>query len=156
MPNPVHVTKAADLTQSGGQTDGMIRKVNCLTASGQLARRPRSLPTHTNTSTPLAQGAITGICPSICASLMMALPHSASAVHHHGPQNTIVYAASGHGTIVSEGGTKRQDLAPGDFALIPAWAEHQEVNDGEGEVVWVISRSGSVPVVENLEGWGKS
>jgi hypothetical protein len=27
MPNPVHVTKAADLQTSGGQTEGMIRKV---------------------------------------------------------------------------------------------------------------------------------
>jgi uncharacterized RmlC-like cupin family protein len=87
---------------------------------------------------------------------MTALPKSASAVHHHGPQDTIVYAASGHGAIVSEGGKKRQDLAPGDFALIPAYAEHQEVNDGDEDVVWVITRSGSEPVVENLEGWGKS
>jgi uncharacterized RmlC-like cupin family protein len=87
---------------------------------------------------------------------MTALPKSASAVHHHGRQDTIIYAASGHGTIVSEGRTKRQDLAPpSDFALIPAYAEHQEVNDGDGEVVWVITRSGSEPVAENLEGWGK-
>jgi uncharacterized RmlC-like cupin family protein len=87
---------------------------------------------------------------------MTALPHSASAVHHHGAQDTVVYAASGHGTIVSEGGNKRQDLAPGDFALIPAYAEHQEVNDGDEEVVWVITRSGSEPVVHNVVGWGKS
>lgn len=30
------------------------------------------------------------------------------------------------------------------------------MNDGDEEVVWVITRSGSKPVVENLEGWGKS
>jgi uncharacterized RmlC-like cupin family protein len=57
---------------------------------------------------------------------------------------------------VSDGGQKRQDLAPGDFALIPAYAEHQEVNDGDEEVEWIITRSGRNPVVENLEGWGKS
>jgi uncharacterized RmlC-like cupin family protein len=67
-----------------------------------------------------------------------------------------VYARRGHGTIVSDGGQKRQDLAPGDFALIPAYAEHQEVNDGDEEVEWIITRSGRNPVVENLEGWGKS
>ena len=93
---------------------------------------------------------------SICATLMIAAPHSASAIHHHGAQDTIVYARSGNGTIVSEDGKKRQDLAPGDFALIPAWAEHREVNEGEEEVVWVITRSGRVPVVENLEGWSMS
>lgn len=57
---------------------------------------------------------------------------------------------------MSEGGKKRQDLQPGDFALIPAWAEHQEVNDGDEEVRWIITRSGRNPVVENLSGWGTS
>lgn len=57
---------------------------------------------------------------------------------------------------MSEGGKKRQDLKPGDWALIPAYAEHQEVNDGDEEVLWAIIRSGKEPVVVNLEGWGKS
>jgi gentisate 1,2-dioxygenase len=70
--------------------------------------------------------------------------------------DTIVYATKGHGAIVSSNGKKRQELAPGDFALIPAYAEHQEVNDGEEEVVWIITRGGRNPVVQNLEGWGKS
>lgn len=68
-----------------------------------------------------------------------------------------MYAVSGKGTIVSEGGSKRQDLDPGDWAIIPAYAEHQEANDGEEEVVWVIVRGpGGTPVVENLAGWGES
>ena len=87
---------------------------------------------------------------------MIAKPHSSSAVHHHGEQDTIVYAVRGHGTVVSEGGKKRQDLSPGDFALIPAYAEHQEANDGDEEVTWIITRSGRTPIVENLEGWGES
>lgn len=87
---------------------------------------------------------------------MIAKPHSASAIHHHGAQDTVVYAASGRGTIVSESGKKRQDLEPGDFALIPAFAEHQEVNDGDEDVVWIITRSGGSPVVENLEAWDTS
>ena len=57
---------------------------------------------------------------------------------------------------MSEEGKKRQDLEPGDFALIPAWAEHQEVNDGDEDVKWIITRSGRNPVVENLEGWNTS
>jgi len=85
---------------------------------------------------------------------MIAHPHTASAVHHHGEQDTIVYAASGYGAVVSNNGKTRQELSPGDFALIPAWTEHQEVNDGEEEVTWIITRSGSEPVVVNLEGWG--
>ena len=86
---------------------------------------------------------------------MIAKPHSSSAVHHHGEQDTIVYAAAGHGAVISERGKKRQELDPGDFALIPAWTEHQEVNDGDEEVTWIITRSGGSPVVVNLEGWGE-
>ena len=70
-------------------------------------------------------------------------------------QDTIVYAASGYGSVISEGGRKRQDLSPGDFALIPAWTEHQEVNGSDEEVTWIISRSGGTPVVVNLKGWAE-
>ncbi|KAL8697858.1 MAG: hypothetical protein Q9224_002117 [Gallowayella concinna] len=101
----------------------------------------------------IRQGAIVDQSDKLCAS---AKPHSSSAIHHHGEQDTVVYAARGHGTIVSEDGKKRQDVAPGDFALIPAWAEHQEVNDGDDEVTWIITRSGRTPVVENLDAWGTS
>lgn len=54
-------------------------------------------------------------------------------------------------------GKKRQDLSPGDWAIIPAYAEHQEANDGDEEVVWVIVRGpGGTPIVENLGDWGES
>lgn len=86
---------------------------------------------------------------------MIAHAHTASDVHHHGEQETIVYAQSGYGTIISDGGSMRQDLAPGDFALIPAYVEHQEVNEGEEDVTWIITRSGGEPLVVNLEGWGR-
>ena len=70
--------------------------------------------------------------------------------------DTIVYSVSGHGAIISGlGGSIRQELKPGDFALIPAFAEHQEVNDSDADIVWVISRGGRNPTVHNLEGWRK-
>lgn len=68
--------------------------------------------------------------------------------------DTIIYASSGHGTLVTEGGSTRKRLGPGDFALIPAYTKHQEANDSDEEVVWIITRSGKEPVVVNLEGWG--
>ncbi|KAI1135558.1 RmlC-like cupin [Hypoxylon sp. FL0543] len=121
---PVYVTRSSEIKQSGGQTEGMIRS-----------------------------NAIVDKSDGICATHMLAKPHSSSAVHHHGAQDTIVHAVKGHGSIVSEGGTKRVDLEPGDFALIPAFMEHQEVNDGDEEVVWTIVRSGRIPEVVNLSGW---
>ena len=57
--------------------------------------------------------------------MMYAEPHTASAIHHHGEMDTIVYAVRGRGALVSDGGKKRQQLDPGDWALIPAFAEHQ-------------------------------
>ncbi|KAI1340851.1 RmlC-like cupin domain-containing protein [Xylariaceae sp. FL0016] len=122
---PVLLTKGASLAESGGQTEGMVR-----------------------------QNAIVDKCDGICATRMLAQPHSASAVHHHGAQDTVVYAVKGRGAVVSEGGAKRVELAPGDYALIPAFMEHQEVNDGDEEVEWTIVRSGRVPEVVNLTGWG--
>ena len=74
-PGPVQVTRSTALTTSDGQTRGMTR-----------------------------QGAIVNLSPHICGNLMRADPHSSSDVHHHGGQDTIVYAVSGRGTIVSEGG----------------------------------------------------
>jgi len=133
QPRPVHHTGAKDVVTGDGQTEGMTR-----------------------------QSAIVGKSPNICGTLMRAAPHSASAVHHHGEQDTIVYAVAGEGAVVSSSekgkGDVRQKLKPGDWALIPAYREHQEVNDGDQEVVWVIVRSGNggVPVVHNLAGWGGS
>ena len=120
---PVVVTKSSSLKESGGQTEGMIR-----------------------------QNALVNLTEGICASRMIAKPHSGSAVHHHGEQDTVVFAFAGHGTIVSEGGKKKERLDPGDYALIPAYAEHQEVNEGDEEVVWCIVRSGKEPKVVNLDG----
>jgi uncharacterized RmlC-like cupin family protein len=87
---PVVVRESSSLEVSGGQTEGMIRS-----------------------------NALVGLTPNICASRMIAKPHTASAVHHHGEQDTVVFSFSGYGTVVSEGGNKRQNLSPGDFALIP-------------------------------------
>ena len=87
---------------------------------------------------------------------MIATPHSASAVHHHGAQDTIVYCVRGNGAVISDSGQTKQTLSPGDFALIPAYAEHQEVNEGDEQVEWIITRSGRVPEVVNLENWAEN
>ncbi|KAK5074816.1 hypothetical protein LTS08_005614 [Lithohypha guttulata] len=125
MPESVRVTRASEVEDvSSGQTDGMIRQsaiVNLITPQ------------------------------QIVGTLMRAQSHSSSAIHHHGNQDTIVYAVSGRGAIVSEGGEQVHKLEPGDWALIPKGREHQEVNEGDEEVVWVICRApGGTPEVVNL------
>ncbi|KAI0134566.1 RmlC-like cupin domain-containing protein [Xylariales sp. AK1849] len=121
---PVRLAKGSALSTSGGQTEGMARA-----------------------------NAISDLCDGICASRMIAEPHTASAVHHHGSQDTVIFCASGKGAIVSEKGGKRVELEPGDFCLIPKWMEHQEVNDGEEKLVLCVVRSGRTPEVVNLTGW---
>ncbi|KAI1413114.1 RmlC-like cupin [Hypoxylon sp. FL1857] len=60
-------------------------------------------------------------------------------------------------TVTSSGADeepKRHELSPGDFAFIPPWTEHQEINDTDEKVVWILIRSGPEPVVVYLTGWG--
>ncbi|KAK8213842.1 hypothetical protein HDK77DRAFT_169335 [Phyllosticta capitalensis] len=99
--------------------------------------------------------AIQDMSDQVCGTVTVAKPHTSSAVHHHGAEDTIIYAVRGHGSILSDNGKTRQELAPGDFALIPAFSQHQEVNDSDEEVVWVVARGGRNPIVVNLDNWGQ-
>ena len=125
-PKSVVVTRAADVgKESTGQSRGMTRKA-----------------------------AITNLAPGLCGSVMLAAPHSESDVHTHGDQDTIIYAAQGVGKVSYNGGRDVVEVRQGDFVLIPRWCEHQEINESDEEIVWIITRSGAAPVVKNLDGWG--
>ncbi|KAI1420275.1 RmlC-like cupin domain-containing protein [Xylaria sp. FL1777] len=103
----------------------------------------------------IRQGAIIGKSDRMCATVMRAKPHCSSAVHHHGEQDTIIYAASGKGVLMTNTGDqlKRHELSAGDFAFIPPWTEHQEINETDEDVVWILIRGGPEPVVVYLTGW---
>ncbi|KAI0966438.1 RmlC-like cupin domain-containing protein [Xylaria arbuscula] len=106
----------------------------------------------------IRQGAIVGKSDRMCATVMRAKPHCSSAVHHHGEQETIIYAASGKGILVTNTGggedqLKRHELSAGDFAHIPPWTEHQEINETDEDVVWILIRGGPEPVVVYMTGW---
>lgn len=74
-------------------------------------------------------------------------------------QEAIVYAASGNGILLTSPDDdglepKRHELNKGDFAFIPAWTEHQAVNQSEEEdLMWVVIRTGSSPVEVTLTDW---
>ncbi|KAI0198565.1 RmlC-like cupin domain-containing protein [Astrocystis sublimbata] len=123
----------------------------------------------------IRQGAIIGKSDRMCATILRAKPHCSSAVHHHGEQGgltchisiwelllignygaeTIIYAASGKGILVTNTDDKvtRHELSAGDFAFIPPWTEHQEINETDEDVVWILIRSGPEPQVSYLTGW---
>ncbi|RWA06197.1 hypothetical protein EKO27_g8903 [Xylaria grammica] len=113
---------------------------------------------RTKDSPMIRQGAIIGKSDRMCATVMRAKPRCSSAVHHHGEQETIIYAASGKGVLVTNTGDgedhlKRHELSAGDFAFIPPWTEHQEINETDEDVVWILIRSGPEPLVVWLSGW---
>jgi uncharacterized RmlC-like cupin family protein len=86
------------------------------------------------------------------AGVMIAEPGTASAVHHHGDQETAVFVLSGRSRVRWGGRMEREaDLEAGDFFFIPARAPHQEINTSTDEsVVWIVLRSAQEPVVVNL------
>lgn len=50
---------------------------------------------------------------------------------------------------------RRLELSPGDFAFVPAWTEHQVVNEAtDTEMSWVVFRYGAEPIQVDLDGWG--
>jgi len=90
----------------------------------------------------------------ICGGIMIAQPHTASSVHHHGEQETIIYVLGGNGQVRwGRYGEHSETAGPGDFVFIPAQLHHQELNPTEETVTWVVIRSGSHPVVVNLPGF---
>ncbi|KAH6645388.1 cupin domain-containing protein [Truncatella angustata] len=131
LPSAVQVTKASELeAQRAGADSPMTR-----------------------------QGAVIGKSDKMCATVLIAKANCASAVHHHGEQDTIIYAAAGKGILVTNPGNetepklKRHELSAGDFAFIPPWTEHQELNETDEDVVWILIRSGPEPTVVWLTDW---
>jgi uncharacterized RmlC-like cupin family protein len=86
------------------------------------------------------------------AGVMIAEPGMASAVHHHGDQETVVFVLSGRSQVRWGSRLEQEaDLEAGDFLFIPARLPHQEINpSADQSVVWVVMRSARESVVVNL------
>ncbi|KAB5578240.1 RmlC-like cupin domain-containing protein [Coniochaeta sp. 2T2.1] len=147
LPSSIHITKSEEILPpaSNGAEDTD-------TADGVTAA-PRGEPRV------ISRDAIVDKTDKMCATVMIAKPKSSSAIHHHGEQDAIIYAASGNGILLtgpSDGGLepKRHELSKGDFAFVPAWTEHQALNESEeDDLMWVVIRTGPSPVEVNLTGW---
>jgi uncharacterized RmlC-like cupin family protein len=82
----------------------------------------------------------------------MVQPGAATAAHHHGDQETILYVLSGRARF--RWGPRLEHMTEagvGDFVFIPAEIIHQEINASvEEETAWVVVRSHPDPIVVNL------
>lgn len=79
-------------------------------------------------------------------------PGAATAAHHHGAQETILYVLSGRARFRWGGQLQHQtEAGVGDFVFIPAGIIHQEINASVEEATsWVVVRSDPDPIVVNL------
>lgn len=72
--------------------------------------------------------------------------------------DAIIYAVSGTGVLLVNEGFEEEPrhhtLTAGDFAFVPAWTEHQMLNNTDAELVMVVIQSGSRPVGAILTDWG--
>jgi len=86
------------------------------------------------------------------AGVMIAEPGTASTVHHHGDQETVVFALSGRSKVRWGSRLEQEaDLEAGDFLFIRSRVPHQEINPSTDQsVVWVVMRSAQEAVVVNL------
>jgi uncharacterized RmlC-like cupin family protein len=77
----------------------------------------------------------------------------ASGWHHHGGHDSIIYVLSGILRMESgPGGNDVLDGKPGDFVHVPPDVIHRESNPSKEEGHIVVFRSGTGPVVVNVDG----
>jgi uncharacterized RmlC-like cupin family protein len=90
---------------------------------------------------------------ALWAGVMLAEPDTASSVHHHGPLETVVYVLSGQSKVRWGNRLEHEvDLDTGDFAVIPPYVPHQEVNPSPDQPTqWVVVRSGPEAIVVDLK-----
>src|SRR5438270_10160563 len=71
---------------------------------------------------------------ALWAGVMLAEPGATSSVHHHGPQETVVYVLSGPSRVRWGSRLEHEvDLEPGDFVFIPPYMPHQAINPSSDE-----------------------
>ncbi len=85
-------------------------------------------------------------------------PNAATGIHHHGPQETVVYVLEGKSLICwGKRGEHQAIVEQGDFVRVPPFVPHREINEsGATTFCWVVVRSTPEPIVVNLpdDYWG--
>ncbi|KAH6877153.1 RmlC-like cupin domain-containing protein [Thelonectria olida] len=128
-------------------------------AATRITKAKQLEPSHPTVEGPVIQrDAIVNKCDRMCASTLTIRPNSVSTIRHNSEQDAIVYTISGNGILVVNEGLamelKNHDLAPGDFAFVPAWTEHQFKNETDQDAVWLVIQGGPHPLGADLADWG--
>ncbi|MCV7289257.1 cupin domain-containing protein [Mycolicibacterium wolinskyi] len=123
----VHHVRAAELSSSTAQTEGMQRFA---AISGGSVGSEKIWMGETHVS-----------------------PATASDNHHHGESETAIFVRSGNPEFVFHDGVQevRIATAPGDYVFVPPYVPHREENpDPDNPAVVVIARSTQEAIVVNL------
>ena len=122
----IRIVKPLQLADDGPQTRGMLR----LEAHAEGRVGVRKLHAH----------------------VLLLEPGAESAVHHHGPLETIVYVAEGQGKIRWGFRLEHEaDLEAGDFFFIPPFLPHQESNRSAlRHAQWIVLQNSPKTVVVDL------
>ncbi|KLU81055.1 hypothetical protein MAPG_00150 [Magnaporthiopsis poae ATCC 64411] len=162
-PGPSDAAIASSTTPNGGADDksGTLGNISDLAAAltGGTTGPHEELPRAAAGKGVVRRDAVVNRTDRMCASVLFAGPRSSSAIHHNSEHDSIIYAASGRGVLATspaedDGPPKRYELEPGDFVFVPAWTEHQLINDTDEQVTWVVIQGGPSPIVVDLEEWG--
>ena len=79
-------------------------------------------------------------------------PGDRSSAHVHLNCESSIYVASGHGRVLTGAGVDRVlPIEPGDFLFVPPGAPHEVINDGDVDLILVVSRNSSVEHVEDYK-----
>lgn len=123
----IHHVRAAELSSSTAQTEGMGRFA---AISGGSVGSEKIWMGETHVS-----------------------PATASDNHHHGESETAIFVRSGNPEFVFHDGVQevRIATAPGDYVFVPPYVPHREENpDPDNPAVVVIARSTQEAIVVNL------
>jgi uncharacterized RmlC-like cupin family protein len=75
-----------------------------------------------------------------------------TGAHHHGALESVIYVLRGRARM--RWGERLEftaEAGPGDFIYVPPFVPHQEINAADEPLECVLMRSGSEPVVVNLD-----
>ena len=99
-----------------------------------------------------AIAAETGVVSNMWGGTFLVDPGASTGIHHHGPQETIVYVLEGEARVRwGAHGEDEIQVRAGDFLHVPPWVIHQEKNASATQPFrWVVVRSSAEPVVVNL------
>lgn len=87
------------------------------------------------------------------AGTVVVEPNVATAAHHHGELETVLYIVKGRARFRwGQNLEFVEEAGPGDFIFVPPFLPHQEINAQPDEPVEaVVVRSGQDPIVVNLD-----